>query len=251
MKKRAQILLRNGRALTGAQNAAELDLTDYLPLCHKLAWRCRWRMHFNSHEDALQIAMLGLIKARDKWDPQRGPFATIAQLYIRSEFKEEVQRQRKRAPLNLPAVITVAGVERDLCELLVDETPDPEELIIARDELCNNQQRITAALAVLGNDDDQDCIVIEGLYFSDPPTPWKELAAKLGVSVARVSQIHVAALSRMRAALNGEMVAPRRPKKPQLSPRKGPCQHPQPSKVVIPAPKPPRRAVVAPAVAFA
>lgn len=327
MRKRAQIILPSGRALTGAQCADELDLADYLPLCHKLTHRWRWL--FDDHAEGVQVAMIGLIKARDRWVPQRGPFGSIAKFYVIDEFKMEAHRRQVRAHLNLPAVIVVEGVERDRCELLADAAPSAEEILINRDEVATRTAGVAQALAVLN---EKAHFVIQELFLNDPPTPTAELATVLKVSVARVQQIKAKALQRMRATLNGEplpvMGRPKKERPPpapvvprtlatqpppspaelaaitaahlarltplqrqvfdarfvdgvgqselaaQLglsratvrhqqwlalkavrsmgdTPGKQPASKPQPVKVVIPAPKPPRRAVVAPAVAFA
>ena len=80
--------------LRGPQRAADMDLTRYFLLCHKHAHG--YDLVFGSHDDAFQIAVVGLLKARDRWEPTRGPFETIAAYYVLNSLNVEVEQQQKR-----------------------------------------------------------------------------------------------------------------------------------------------------------
>ncbi len=45
-------------------------IEEFVPLARSLAWR--FRTSRASHEDLVQVACLGLVKAVDRFDPQRG-----------------------------------------------------------------------------------------------------------------------------------------------------------------------------------
>ena len=50
---------------------------------------------FINDEDLIQTGMIGLCKAADKFDPERGTFSTYASVLIRNEIRKEFMRRYK------------------------------------------------------------------------------------------------------------------------------------------------------------
>jgi RNA polymerase sigma-B factor len=54
----------------GDTRAREALIRRYLPLARRLAWR--YRRGAEPFDDLVQVASLGVVKAVDRWDPERG-----------------------------------------------------------------------------------------------------------------------------------------------------------------------------------
>ena len=74
----------------GASTPEELDLEAYFPLARKFAWRYADRL--GSFDDAFQEAIIGLCEARDRWQPERGPFQAVVYRYLQSHFSGLVEK---------------------------------------------------------------------------------------------------------------------------------------------------------------
>jgi RNA polymerase sigma-B factor len=74
------------RHRNGDPRAREIMIVRYLPLAHRLA--ARYRRANEPVDDLVQVASLGLVKAVDRWDPDRGfAFATFAVPTILGELR--------------------------------------------------------------------------------------------------------------------------------------------------------------------
>ena len=81
-------LLRRDRA--GARHARSTLIERYLPLARALA--LRYRGSPEEIDDLVQVASLGLVKAVDRWDPDRGPaFTTFAVPTILGELRHHLR----------------------------------------------------------------------------------------------------------------------------------------------------------------
>jgi RNA polymerase sigma-B factor len=79
-----QELIRRHRA--GDQRARETFIERYLPLARSLA--LRYRFAAEPLDDLIQVASIGLFKAVDRWDPERGlAFSTYAVPTILGEIR--------------------------------------------------------------------------------------------------------------------------------------------------------------------
>jgi RNA polymerase sigma-B factor len=83
-----QRLLRRHRA--GARNACSTLIERYMPLARALA--LRYRRSPEEMDDLVPVASLGLVKAVDRWDPDRGvAFTTFAVPTILGELRHHLR----------------------------------------------------------------------------------------------------------------------------------------------------------------
>lgn len=176
---RPRIVLPSGQILRGAQSREELDLTKFDRLIRKHARRYAFAL--GSFDDAYQVAFEGLCEARDKWEPTRGPFETIAAYYVLNSLNVEVEQQQKRdgvptherllgrkssrhreaAGMKVAhdprykvvsaTVVSESGQELDLFETVADDAPSPEDIVIAAEQAGADRARVAAALDALGD----------------------------------------------------------------------------------------------------
>jgi RNA polymerase sigma factor (sigma-70 family) len=249
----------------------ELDITQYLHLGMKVAWKF-YRGHFEllgGLDDVQQLVSIGLIEARDHWDPRRGSFAMAAALYVRAMLNKEIEpaqrregiaaqdRMRGRYLAKRGRVYKRAPSQRHSYKLISADAPisardgaeggtvldtiaagglSPEEALIEKQERTgergSDSARVREALAQL---DPRQRRVIEARYgHENEPVVHRELGRELGISGTRVQQIEKKALERVRKALAGKPIR-RRIDTPPVPPPKAP----RPPKKA-PKPKPPR-----------
>jgi RNA polymerase sigma-32 factor len=222
-------LIERGTSRETAASAAEIDLTKYIAFAYRAAQP--FAAALGGLEDAGQIAIVGLIKAKQKWEPSRGSFATCAILWIRSELRqatEKIQksngiarRERIVGKFNPAAVNARAmqahsfrlisidapisahdGADDTIADTLVDESTPPDELLIEKQEVAVARQRIAAALSLLTV---RERRIIEARHLvADEPATLQALADELGgLSRETVRQIEAKALAKVRDAVEG------------------------------------------------
>jgi RNA polymerase sigma-B factor len=77
MRRRLDDARLQRRQLRGDRQARTMMVERYLPLARSLAWR--YRSSSEPTDDLVQVASLGLVKALQRWDPDRGTtFASFA-----------------------------------------------------------------------------------------------------------------------------------------------------------------------------
>jgi RNA polymerase sigma factor (sigma-70 family) len=222
-------LIERGTSSETATSAAEIDLTKYIAFAYHAARP--FAAALGGLEDAGQIAVIGLIKAKQKWEPSRGSFATCAILWIRSELRqatEKIQksngiarRERIIGKFNPAAVSAHAmqahsfrlvsidspisahdGADDTVGDTLVDESTPPDELLIEKQEVAVARQRIAAALLLLT---ERERRIIEARHLvADEPATLQALADEFGgLSRETVRQIEAKAMDKVRRAVKG------------------------------------------------
>ena len=85
---------------------------------------------------------------------------------------------------------------------LVDESPDQETMLAARDEFDNRRKALSDALSVLNG---RDRRIFEGRRLAEDPITLAELAGEFGVSRERVRQIEVRAFEKVQKAVKNRV----------------------------------------------
>jgi RNA polymerase sigma factor for flagellar operon FliA len=195
-------------------------------------------------DDLTSAGLAALVQAAHAFDPARGvPFARYAATRIRGALVDELRsidwasrsvrrrareldetRSRLAAALGRPAtdaeVASAAGLsidevaandddvaraqvlslhaseDNDLGELLVSSTPSP-------DVLAEHRERLTYLTEAVAELPERLRVVVEQYFLAE--RPMAEIAATLGVTESRVSQMRAEALILLRDALNHEL----------------------------------------------
>jgi RNA polymerase sigma-32 factor len=106
------------------------------------------------------------------------------------------------ASLNAP--ILEDGDSGEWQDWLVDESPDQEATLAARDEFDNRRKALFDALGVLNG---RDRRIFEGRHLAEDPITLAELADEFGVSRERVRQIDVRAFEKVQKAAKNRVAA--------------------------------------------
>ena len=106
------------------------------------------------------------------------------------------------ASLNAP--IREGGDSAEWQDWLVDESPDQETMLAARDEFDNRRKVLSDALGVLKG---RDRRIFEMRRLAEDPITLAELADEFGVSKERVRQIEVRAFEKVQKAVKNRVAA--------------------------------------------
>ena len=106
------------------------------------------------------------------------------------------------ASLNAP--IREDGDSAEWQDWLVDESPDQETMLAARDEFDNRRKALSDALGVLNG---RDRRIFEGRRLAEDPITLAELAGEFGVSRERVRQIEVRAFEKVQKVVKNRVAA--------------------------------------------
>ena len=106
------------------------------------------------------------------------------------------------ASLNAP--IREGGNSAEWQDWLVDESPDQETMLAARDEFDNCRKVLSDALGVLNG---RDRRIFEMRRLAEDPITLAELADEFGVSKERVRQIEVRAFEKVQKAVKNRVAA--------------------------------------------
>lgn len=212
-----------------AERAALVDA--YTPLVRRLAARCYSRRIGGELEfaDLVQLGMVGLLEAIDRYAPARGVrFETFATYRVEgailnglpaySELQRQLEFRRRLARERVESLQAAVGdqpraasaLER-LADLAVglalgfaledsgmfqaEEGSQPDNAY-ARLELAQLRQRLAELVLQLPAAEQR---VIQRHYFQQ--VPFDEIAAGVGLTKGRISQLHHAGLQRLRALL--------------------------------------------------
>lgn len=197
------------RCRAGDATARHALIERYLPLCRRVAYGTKVLPTAALGSEDLEAAgIVGLIQAVDRFDPARGiPFEGYATLRVRGAVLDEVRRLddlsrtarlRARDDGQRGAVSLEFLQERG-------ELGDPTELaeVDVRAESDGLRDDVERALAAIP---DRERSILAS-YYSDGLT-LAAIGRRLGVSEARVSQLHTRAIAQLRLVL-GVVIAPK------------------------------------------
>jgi len=170
---------------------------NYLPLVRRTAgYMIRAYPTAIEYDDLVGAGQIGLVEAWRRYDGRRGDFDTFASSRIRGAMLDAI---RRAAPLSRADHAKGLAVERPrslneenegglrLLDMIVDPDGSPEDV----------RERIDSAKAILRKLTRRQAEVALG--FADGATG-PELAARIGVSEGRVSQIRLGARRRLEMA---------------------------------------------------
>ena len=209
------------------QQDGEKSALDALVVAHGrlvLSSARRYRAFGLPLEDLVQEGNLGLLEAARRFDPAFGVrFAGYAAFWVRYAIEQYIRRnlsvvrpgrgQRGDAGSARNRVLpdeslneTVPGLESERQTLLEDPGPGPEESMASIET--GAQRSALLADALLGLSEREREIVV-GRWLSDKRVRLARLGDQLGVTAERVRQIELAALRKIRRAIDNQVPVPR------------------------------------------
>jgi RNA polymerase sigma-B factor len=185
---------------TRERDAREQLVRAQLPLVEVLARR--FASDVEGLDDLRQVALIGLLKAFDRYDPHRGvPFAAFAVPTILGELRHHVRD--RTWPVRVPR--RVRRLEVELRRPARVAVPLAESAgVAAPDQIAESENRllVESLLRVLGSRER----TIVGRYFFAGRSQ-AQIARELGISQIHVSRLLRAALTTMREQLEGAPVS--------------------------------------------
>ena len=144
------------------------------------------------------------ISALDEGDMRPDQVKFIAKRLGVSEQHVIDMNRRLGGDASLNDTIRENGDPGEWQDWLVDESPDQETTLAARDEFDNRRKALSDALGVLNG---RDRRIFEGLRLAEDPITLAELADEFGVSRERVRQIQVRAFEKVQNAVKNRVAA--------------------------------------------
>lgn len=197
---------------SGTQFPSDAELREYLPLVRPIVMRFLRRLPPNVLRDDLMAAgTYGLLDALRKHQTERGPaFEWYARVRIRGAILDELRTQdwltrraRTRATdanegrgSSGAAVVGIDDLPESTRAGLSDTTESTpfDHLVTARE-----QSALAGAVSQLK---ERERMIVTLYYFQG--VQFKTIAAKLGVSEPRISQLHSRAMGQLRELLEQE-----------------------------------------------
>ena len=187
------------------------ELTYYMPLVHQVVGRVLRKLPPNVLRDDLVAAgAFGLIDALRK-SVDRGPaFDWYARIRIRGAVVDELRSQdwlTRRARTRA----SKAQAQGEGCGASVvgfDDLPESQAQAFVDDSIASPQEQVEQRMdrdaleRAVGLLPEREANIVGWHYFEG--MPFKTIAARLGVSEPRVSQLHARAMGRLRATLAGQ-----------------------------------------------
>jgi RNA polymerase sigma-B factor len=115
--------------LSGDLSERAALIEEFLPLASRLAWR--YRRSNDAHEDLVQVAYIGLVKAVDRFDPERGTrFSSFAVPTILGELRRHLRDRtwQLRVPRTLQNLILALGPVTEALSAELQRSPTVAEL---------------------------------------------------------------------------------------------------------------------------
>lgn len=225
------------------------QVVDYLPLVHKVVHTIKINNKDYDHEDFVNIGVLGLMDAIERFDPSKGvPFENYAYIRIKGAIIDEVRRH-SRVPRSRMDKLNQYYKAKDELEIKLKRTPSEQEIVqglgftqkemegiydtvtqlasvsldevlftdsnasTSRIDLVEDKKAIHSEKEVLLNErlgelseavtqlSERNQQILQLLYVEE--LGMKEIAYILGISKARVSQLHAKILLQLRTILEG------------------------------------------------
>jgi RNA polymerase sigma-32 factor len=156
------------------------------------------KLFFNLHKAKSRISAL------DDGDMRPDQVKLIAKRLGVTEHAVINMNRRLGGDASLNAPIREDSDSGEWQDRLVDESPDQETALAARDELDNRRKALSDALSVLNG---RDRRIFEGRRLAEDPITLAELAGEFGVSRERVRQIEVRAFEKVQKAVKNRVAA--------------------------------------------
>jgi RNA polymerase sigma factor FliA len=180
---------------------AEYEFARLLPLVHQTASRLMRRLPSSiQRDDLIAAGTVGLLQAlRDGRNTGDEMFAAYARIRIRGAMLDELRRgdwapRRKRGGESPPVAVVRFDDLPPTVVFAADGTSPLERLEQARE-----LSAMTGAMELLP---EREREILRLRYFEQVPS--KSIAASMGLSEARVSQLHARATARLLRALEDE-----------------------------------------------
>jgi RNA polymerase sigma-B factor len=189
------LLIRYHR--TGDVAARDELVERCLPLARELARRYTYTDE--PFDDLLQVASVGLIKAIDRFDPDRGAkFSSYAAPTILGELKRHFRDKgwALHVPRDLQDRTLVVSREADALSKRLGRSPKPRE--VARAIGCSVEEVLEAQQAAASYEAAVEASVLELRFMHD--LNQREIGERIGYSQMHVSRLLRRALSRLETA---------------------------------------------------
>jgi RNA polymerase sigma-32 factor len=156
------------------------------------------KLFFHLREAKSKISVL------DEGDMRPDHVKLIAKRLGVSEHHVTDMNRRLGGDVSLNAPMREDSDSGEWQDWLVDESPDQETMLAARDEFDNRRKALSDALGALNG---RDRRILEGRRLAEDPITLAELADEFGVSRERVRQIEVGAFEKVQKAVKNRVAA--------------------------------------------
>src|SRR3954469_11525358 len=156
------------------------------------------KVFFNLRKAQSKISIL------DDGDMRLDQVKIIARRIGVTETDVIYMNRRLGGDASLNAAIREDGNSGEWQDRLVDESPDQETLLAAREEFDNRRKTLPDVLTVLN---ERERRIFEARRLADDPITLEDLAAEFGVSRERVRQIEVSAFQKVQKAVKNRVAA--------------------------------------------
>ena len=193
----------------GNEDAGQQILQSNLKFVVKVS-----RKYFYCGHSCLEIIQegnLGMIKALNRFDPERGvPFIYYAVWWIKAFIMAFMTKSGKVNTGSLSHAKNLFSLDEHLgnddsdkvrwIDFLTDGN-DPEKLFYGKQTSNNISSLLDHCFSFLSQ---REVSVLKQRYFSDPPVKLKEIGTQLGVSRERVRQIQVRSMEKLKKVMENQ-----------------------------------------------
>lgn len=184
-------------AKSGSTEARERLILEYAPFARRLVARMSVAQRsVAQREDLVSVGVIGMIQAVDRYDPdKRVPFEAFAAVRVRGAVIDELRRlsvvSRDRDVPGLPPALSIDTLVAEGLEPCDEDAGLIDPLLDA-----DLREDLAASLQTLPS---RERFVLHAYYIER--RRMCEIGKDLGLTEARVSQIHSQAVGRLRRAL--------------------------------------------------